>query len=447
MSNELRSKRSALIEKQKSIVDAASKEVRALNPQEKETLTSLANEVKDISETIATAEGIENSFTADNAIRTRAIRTDTGEDEMSEKDLSKYSLLRAIRCFVQNKALDGVEREANDEIARRTKSNPKGFYVPTRILATRALDTTTGAGALKTAVSSDYIELLRAKTVMNKLGATFLSGLVGKFSIPRATAGANVYWIASEGTAPTAGSPAMDQVSFEPKQLAAFTDITRQFMVQSSVDAENFVRNDLILNMAVGVDRAAVSGLGNTGQPTGILTNATVAATADALSNGTYGGTPSFSNIVKMETIVASGNVDITTGAYLTTPAAYGMLKTTPKIGSTYPMFAIEDGEMNGYPVFKSNVVPSTLTKTGTGLSGYSGVSGVSGSNTETGLSAMIFGNWSDLVIGQWGALDLLVDPYSLSSSGGIRIVSIQDVDIELRHPESFAAMTDIMTL
>jgi hypothetical protein len=84
---------------------------------------------------------------------------------------------------------------------------------------------------------------------------------------------------------------------------------------------------------------------------------------------------------------------------------------------------------VNGYAAYVSNNVPSNLTK-----------------GSGTNLSAMIFGNWEELLIGLWGSLDLLVDPYSNADSGRVRIVAFMSADIAVRRAASFAAIVDAIT-
>ena len=145
----------------------------------------------------------------------------------------------------------------------------------------------------------------------------------------------------------------------------------------------------------------------------------------------TTGGVPTWANILAFETDVAIANADIGNLAYITNPKVRGLLKATPKVGSTFPIFMWEGGnqpgQVNGYDAYATNQVSSTLTK------------------TQTGLSAMFFGNWADLIVGMWGGLDILVDPYSQSSIGAVKVVALQDLDIGIRHVGSFSYASDIV--
>jgi HK97 family phage major capsid protein len=150
------------------------------------------------------------------------------------------------------------------------------------------------------------------------------------------------------------------------------------------------------------------------------------------VAGGTNGAAPTWDHIVKLETEVAVDNADIGALAYMTNPKVRGKLKATPRT-ATYGDIMVWEGNdtpLNGYPAYVTNQVRSDLTK-----------------GTSSGVcSAIFFGNWNDLLIGMWGALDILVDPYSNSTSGTVRVVAFQDVDIAVRHPESFAAMLDALT-
>jgi HK97 family phage major capsid protein len=438
---DLMAKRTALIGSQKAILDAAVAATRAITAEEKEKITIIGKEIADLNETISTVEATERNLALDLAVRSAGrgdVNPDTRQlDDVADKDISKYSILRAIRCILDKRPLDGLEREMSDEIARRSGKSPQGFFVPTRVLATRAILTpTTGTGAKLTAVSSDYIDLLRAQTVIASLGATFMGGLQGTFGIPKQTAGSSAYWIDAVGGTVTLGSPTIGQVVLSPKTIGAMTDLSRGFISQTSIDAEQFARNDIIKNLAVGIDTAAVNGSGTSNQPLGVrnntncqeyslssLANVTAAATMNATASGSA---MTYAAVVQLETNVAANNVAIDSGAYLFTPASKGKLKTTPKV-SGYPEYIYEMDEVNGYRAVASNILPNT-------------------NGTNNSCSTAIFGNWKDLMVGEWGTLDLTVDPYSLSNAGSIRLVGLQDVDIQLRRNESFSKILDHLT-
>jgi HK97 family phage major capsid protein len=212
-----------------------------------------------------------------------------------------------------------------------------------------------------------------------------------------------------------------------PKTCGAFTDFSRKLMLQSSIDVENFVRGDLAAVLALEIDRVALHGSGASNQPTGIAATAGIGSVA----GGANGAAPSWANIVALETEVAIDNADIGRLAYVTNARVRGKLKVTEKAGST-GLWVYADGAtpLNGYQTIVTNQVSSTLTK-----------------GTSSGVcSAIFFGNWADLLIGMWSGVDLTVDPYQGATAGTVRVVALQDVDVGIRHPESFAAMLDALT-
>lgn len=213
-----------------------------------------------------------------------------------------------------------------------------------------------------------------------------------------------------------------------PKTIGAFTDISRRLTLQSSLDVEAMVNRDLATVLGLGIQQAAINGSGASNQPSGLLTQITA-----SVIGGTNGAAPTWANIIKLETDVAVGNADVGTLGYLTNARVRGKLKSTEKFGSTNGMPVYEAGSepLNGYRAGITNAVPSNLVK------------GSSGSTC----SAIIFGNFADLIIGMWGGLDIMVDPYTGSTAGTIRVVALQDVDIALRNVASFATMVDALTV
>jgi len=229
----------------------------------------------------------------------------------------------------------------------------------------------------------------------------------------------------AESGAPTESQQAFDQVTMSPKTVGAYTDISRKLLLQSSLDVEALVQQDLATVLGLAIQQAAINGTGASNQPSGLLTLIT-----PSVAGGTDGLAPTWAHMVELETDVSVANADVGTLSYLTNAKVRGKLKGTPKV-SGQNGFIWEGGDtpVNGYRAAVTNGVPSNLTK-----------------GTGTNLSAVIFGNFADLLIGMWGTLDLMVDPYSNSTSGTVRVVALQDVDVAVRHAESFATMVDAIT-
>ncbi|CUW39680.1 putative Phage major capsid protein, HK97 family [Magnetospirillum sp. XM-1] len=362
---------------------------------------------------------------------------------LSEKEAKRYSLTRAIASMMDPKSAGRgaeFEMECSAAVAKRTGAAPKGFFVPVDYQARADIQrrdllvgtATAGGNAVATDLdSSSFIDLLRNRMMVRAMGARVLSGLQGNLAIPKLTGSSTAYWVA-ENNAPTEGQQTIGQVTMSPKTIAAFTDFSRQLMLQSSLDVESLVRSDLSQILALGIDLAALHGTGSNNQPKGVANITGIGSVV----GGDNGAAPTWGNIVDLETEVAVDNADLGSLGYLTNAKMRGKLKQTQKAANT-GMFVWENnpadqgfGMMNGYRAGASNQVSSALTK-----------------GTANGVcSAIFFGNWADLIIGEWGMLDILVDPYTGSSAGTVRVTAFQSVDVAVRRAESFAAMLDALS-
>jgi HK97 family phage major capsid protein/HK97 family phage prohead protease len=339
---------------------------------------------------------------------------------MSEKDMGNYSFARVLNALANpndKKAWEAAkfEIELSQAAAEKGGKAAKGIIVPVDMLRHKrdlSVGTATAGGhtVASDLLAGSFIDLLRKKSVVQRAGAQVLNGLVGNIAIPRQTGAATAYWV-GEAAAITESQQAFDQVPMSPKSVGAFTDFSRKLLLQSSVDVENMIRNDLAQVLALEIDRAALYGSGSSNQPTG-LKSITGVNTVDLAAYAT----PTWAEIVGMESQIAADNADVGTMKYLVNAIGRGNCKTTPKT-SGQPIFLMENGEMNGYGVEVSNQVAA---------------------------GDIWFGNFADLILGFWSGLDLLVDPYTMSTSGSVRVVAQQDVDIAARHGESFCLAYEI---
>ncbi len=421
---EYRKQQSQHVAKARSIHDQAQKEGRDLTDQE--TL-EFNNEMASSDKCGINAAQIDKLETLESSLKESAGRI--SRPEPIHNEIQRYSLVRAMRSMAEKGHLDGIEAEISAEIAKKTGEAPEGFYMPLDLPVERYanLDTSTGAGGLNTTVDySNFIELLRKRMLLNQLGARILSDLNGTVQIPKQTGGATAYWIAADGTPTiTLSAQGLGQVPLVPTTVGASTNYTRAFLKQTSLDVENFVRNDLATVIAIEMDRVGFYGSGSGAEPKGVGQNSSVTTVPLA----TDGDDPSFASMVAMETAVAAANADLGALAYVTTPAARGKMKVT-EIAENTARFIWENNQINGYSAYATNQLPSNLTK-----------------GTGTALSAALFGNWNDLLIGLWGGLDVVVNPYSGDTAGSVKITMMQDCQIALRHTESFARMLDIVTV
>lgn len=367
-----------------------------------------------------------------------------GRVVLTEKEQRKYSVMRALAASVPelaSKVDAGFEREISQEITQRTGHSPKGIHIPLTLTADRAaamamrasvtgnVATTTslGGAGVETSVQ-DLVEILRAESALIQLGVRYLPGLTGNISFPRQITANTWTWEGENpSTAKALTAATLETFTLSPKTGMGGTAYSKQFLVQSSFGAEQFVREDLGMIAALGIDVAGINGPGTANQPTGIMNLSGV----ETEVMGTHGGNLAWTNIVSYETKQAVNNAARGRLGFLVTPGIRGKLKTTLKntvSGSDY--IWSDQGTLNGYSALVSNQVPSTLTK---------------GTST-TICHGVVFGNWQEMIMASWGeALDVTVDPYTLADQGMIRVIGLAMVDSNARHPKSFVVTKDVL--
>jgi len=356
-----------------------------------------------------------------------------GEDAdigLSDSEVGRYSFVKAIRALANPtsraaREAAAFEFEASDAAAKRAGKETEGLIVPPDVL-TRSLNsatsgTTTGdTGGYSIAtqlMSQSFIDMLRNKAVLLRL-ATPLGGLVGNVDIPTQEGGASGYWIGEDDEATESGQD-MGQRSMSPKTVAAYSEITRKLLKQSSLDVEMLVRRDLASALGLTIDLAGFYGTGVGANPLGIKNYAGINAVDFGGSGAGAGGSamPSYLETVAMETEVAADNADVNSMAYVFNSRMRGHFKSTQKFSGTNgsPIWE-EGGTVNGYGAEVTNQVAA---------------------------GDLFFGNFADMLVGMWGGLDITVDPYSESKRGRLRVVTMQDVDFVLRNVESFTYGSD----
>lgn len=356
---------------------------------------------------------------------------------LSDREARSFSFVKAIRALSNpqdRRAQEDArfEFEVSEAAAKKEGRDSRGITVPVDVLK-RDLTTSIASGTSKAGnlvatdlLAGSFIDVLRNKMVLNTLGATFLTGLQGNVAIPRKSSSATSYWV-GENSAPTEGNMTFDQVTMSPKTLAAYVDYSRRLMLQSSLDVETMVRNDLAASIAVAMDGAAIAGSGSN-RPTGILNTSGIGS----VTLGTNGGAPTWAMVTGLVKEVEIDNALNGAAAFLTNGQVKAKLASTPKQSSGVEGNFLLGPDVNsiyGYPLVVSQQIPGNLTK-----------------GSGTSLSAMIFGVWSDLLIGQWSGIDLMADPYTGSNAGTVRIVAFHDCDFAVRHVESFAECNEIVT-
>jgi HK97 family phage major capsid protein/HK97 family phage prohead protease len=352
--------------------------------------------------------------------------------KLNEREVKQYSYVRAIAAAIaraEGQSVSGIEAELSQELERQLPANAKrrgGIYVPMRLQAERAAisealwNTSTKGSSTVFTEAGEFIDLLRNQTVAIELGARLMAGLSSPVSFPKQTGAATAYWMPeNDGTNVVASNATLGSVSLTPKTLQATTAFSRQLMAQSSIDVEQFVRNDLAAQHALAWDRAVLHGSGSNNEPTGIYA-------AGSVNSIAMGGTPTYGKLIDMVTEVLKDNALMGSLAFATTPGMAGKLAQTVIAASTDSRMIwtgpLNDGQLVGYRAVATNQVLATL-----------------GSGSDHGV---IFGDFTSVMIGTWGALEIVVDPYALKKQGMVEVTSFQLADIALRHPQSFCKAT-----
>ena len=348
-----------------------------------------------------------------------------------EREIGAFSFHRAIKLLTSNQRVDGLEGEMHEEGVREFQALGKsvsGFAVPLLVLNQRSStgQNVTTAGDGGNLVQTDqfiFIESLKNAMVLTQLGAQFLTGLVG--NLPLVKGGSfTPSWVA-EGSAVSFTKEAFTKATMTPKNLMVAGAISKMLLNQTAGVAEMLIRDEIIKAIALGIELAAINGPG-TAAPTGILGTSGIGSVA----GGTDGLAPAWSHLVDLESKITAANAPGSI-KYLTNSKVVGKLKQTLK-ASNVSGYIMENGLVNGAPCLVTNAVPSDLTK---------------GAGTGVGVcSAIIAGVWSELFVGMWGGLDLIVDPLTRADYNEVKLVMNQFADVAVRNATSFAAMKDALT-
>lgn len=361
----------------------------------------------------------------------RPLETPAAVVDVAKSEQRQYSLIRAIKAASSGDWREaGYEREISDEIAHRSGKEARGFYVPANINWGQRDQTKSPTSAGGFLVGTDhladqFIEALYGRLTVASLGARIMQGLKGDVAIPKLSASVTNSAFVAEGSAPSEGAATFAQVTMSPKTLAAYVDVSRRLMQQSDPSVEQVLRNDIINTFARRIDDAAIEG-GAANGPSGIIAN----GSTNVVAMGTNGAAITYAKVVELMKAVEEDNAIINSSAFLTNPKVIAALRTTGKQPTGVEGNFIMDANQSilGTNVASSTIVPSDLTK-GSGSS----------------LSAMIYGDFSQIMIGFWSGVDVVVDQSSLSTSGGTRLAFFQDLDVAIRYPESFAVIKDIV--
>jgi HK97 family phage major capsid protein/HK97 family phage prohead protease len=372
---------------------------------------------------------------ADNILAIHKKRGETNQAKthlgLTEKETKEYSLCRAILAAHSDNWKDaGFELECHKAVAVRTNKIPErgSFFVPLDVqrrqtpVNMRGVATRHGLGYLQRDLTAGgagtgaemvqtsnlgFDELLRNISFAFRMGVQRLSGLRDNVAIPRQTAAATAAWLATEATPIGESDQTFTQLALTPRTVGAYTELSRQLLLQATIDAEGLVNSDLAAVVALAVDAALLNGSGASGQPEGLDNTAGIGAVT-----GTSLG---FAGVLNFQEDVAAANVMPISGGYVTTPAVASLMIQRVKYTSTAsPLWEgnLWTGNMVGFPAMSTNQVAA---------------------------GTMYFGDWAKAVIAEWGVLEVETNPYANFPAGIIGVRAMYSVDVGIRYPAAFS--------
>ncbi len=350
-------------------------------------------------------------------------------DALWDRQCAEFSIVRAVAAAAGISGIDaGRERETSNELARRADRSFAGIPVPVRALShngpmrealarrnveQRVITTTLPAGGPGGALvptyldPTQYIDALRPAMVVRALGARVLSDLKANLDLPRMKQQTTYGWFAENAAIPTSDEQ-FDKLSLRPKHAGAILEVSRNMLQQSTPDIEAIVRDDLSQVLARAVDSAALVGAGGATTPTGIIFTAGVTAVTAAAVG--------YDLLVNITTAPAQLNaLDGSLGWVANMAVRGALLKLKDGMQRPYGLDVLGQGFPMMFTTLCAAAAPNDYP--------------------------IIFGNFSDLIIGFWSELDLLVNPYESTaySKGNVQLRGAMTLDIGLRHPQSFA--------
>jgi HK97 family phage major capsid protein len=349
----------------------------------------------------------------------KTIDTKASELDIPEGEKKKYNLSNVFRALITNDPTQApFEYEVSRELEKKLERKPQGIFIPHEVMvgdmiqhAARTLVAASGGASLVGTdhLAGSFIELLRARVVLQRMGVLTLTGLQGDVSIPRQTGPATGGWLATETSAATETDQSFDSLTLTPKNAYADTKFSRQLLLQANPSIEALVIADLIAVLARAIDLGGINGSGASGQPTGLLQTSGV-GTVDGTSIGWAG-------VVEFETDVGESNADDLASLYwLMRPSVRGLMKTRNKDAGS-GIFVMENNMMNGYPAEVTTQMPT---------------------------SNLVFGAFSQIIMGFWGVLDMLINPFLYANNRYVAIHSTQTTDVGVRHAAAFSKSTNV---
>ncbi|PAU94322.1 phage major capsid protein [Paracoccus salipaludis] len=405
--HELQEARSRTIAKMRALTDKAETETRDLSDTESAEFGTLKDEVRALDGKIDRAKFLAEAERSAPAI----VHNGTGDGRFEDR-ARDFSLVRAIGAAMGEDVDAGFEREMSAEVKRRSGRKFQGIAVPDQYFTRTMLTTGAAAPLYPTQHRADlYIDMLRDALVIGRLGATVLDNLVGDQDIPKQTGSATAQWVAEDQPL-TETDLTFDDVTLSPHTVGALTSYSRRTLINAVPGIEDIVRRDLAYVIAAAIDKAALIGDGTGNTPVGVVN-------AEGVHNLTL-ATPSRAEALAMPMAVLSANAAFGNLGWALSPAAAAVLMNTMQVtGDAGGGYIMDGGQIAGYGHALTNALPN---------------------------GTAIFGAWSQLLVGYWSGTDILVNPFADEAyrRGRVMVRAMRDVDVGVRHGESFAVADDV---
>ncbi|HYC42357.1 MAG TPA: phage major capsid protein [Noviherbaspirillum sp.] len=405
MIHNIKEQRALAVAEMRSMVEKAQAEKRNLSADEAAKFDTLKAKVTDLESQEQRA-----AFLAD-AERRMLGTPVTGDKSFADLEKS-VSLMEVLQAGMEGRSLTGAAAEYSKEAERRTGRKAEGVFIPMAAIEKRVNTTSSAAELVPTIHRADqYIEPFRNELLARRLGVRVLSGLTGNVTIPKHGSGVSVGWVAENGNLSDTNMT-FDNVTLSPKHAGGITELSRQLIQQSSPDAERLVADDLRFMLAQAIDTALIKG-GGTNEPVGVLSTTGIQTASLATLN--------WLNTLTMKEKLEL--VNATAANWLMSKKVATKFAATEKSTGT-GVYLMSGGQIADLPAYSTNQVP----------------------NVDADSGVAILGDWSQVLLGIWSEIDILVNPYDSAAyaRGGVKVRAMSTVDIAVRHPEAFVVANDV---
>lgn len=423
---ELKKERTAKIVAQRALADKAKAEKRELTDDENTQFDSLQGEIDDLNPAIERAEKFEQNelmLAGDGAQRLAGAGASRGEERELEKVEQRFSINRAFRLVQPGKKLDGVEREINEIGLKQTRDSgiklgaddAGGFNLPISMLSratqqTVSQDSGAYGGALVQNAAPVIVDPLRPKLFLEDLGATFMTGLQGG-DVPLIVASDFAMEFLAEGASITRQKKQYAGPSLSPKRAGGAVEISNRLIMQSSPDVEALIMTGLRNGFSQLLESASINGAGGVA-PTGLLSlSGVLAGSSSASASATR------ALVLELEALIEQNNSTEKSLGFLMSPWLKAILKQV-KTDAGSGIFILQDDKLDGFNYVATSLMPAL----------NSGVN-----------FPLIFGDFAQMVIGQWGAINIKVNPFSADLEDSVRVTLNTHADMQIANPKAFA--------